>query len=77
MSSELVEVDSSGLASQYQGMCLGQYCRLQADTEGAPCYAQAHTGTGRPCYIYRRDGAWHIDQQRGSVRGALCALVVT
>ena len=60
---ETIKLESPGLSSEYQGMCLGEYHRLE-DHQGAPCYVQSHTVTqGDPCYLYRseEDGAWYVD----------------
>ena len=59
---ETIKLESAGLTSEYQGMTLGEYHRLE-DHCGAMCYVQAHTVGGRPCYLYRyeEDGAWYVD----------------
>ena len=61
-SPETIKLESPGLTSEYQGMTLGEYHRLD-DHYGAPSYVQAHTVGGGPCYLYRneKDGAWYVD----------------
>ena len=61
-SPEKIKLESPGLTSEYQGMTLGEYQRLE-DHHGAPCYAQSHSVRGGPCYLYRseKDGAWYVD----------------
>ena len=68
---EVVMVESTGLASMYQGMVLGEYYRLE-DHCRAACYAQSHSDLGEaPVYLYKseRDGAWYVDSQLDSVSG--------
>ena len=48
-------------------MTLGEYHRME-DHCGTPCYVQVDTADS-PCYIYRAEGAWHVDHLRDNLKG--------